>query len=82
MTKLLYQKDDLDEGITEEYELYVNSKWLSKYIKNNTDYESIADFLNWYNSEDVYEIINTLDNNGMAYSYNKTGNYCGIDDLM
>lgn len=82
MTKLLYQKDNLDKGITEEYELHVNSKWLLKYIVNNTEYESIEDFLNWYNSEDVDEIINELDNNGMAYSYNKTGHYCDIDDLM
>lgn len=82
MTKLLYQKDNFHMGITEEYKLHVNSEWLLKYILDNTEYESIADFSNWYNSEDVDEIISELDDNGMAYSYNKTGNYCDIDDLM
>lgn len=82
MTKLLYRKEDLDKGITEEYELHVNSKWLLKYIVNNTECESIADFSNWYISEDINKIINALDNSGVAYSYNKTGNYCDIDDVM
>lgn len=82
MTKLRYLKDDFDTYTTVEYEVHVNSKWLLEYILNNTEYESIADFLTWYNNEDVDEIINELDNDGMAYSYNKTGHYCDIDDLM
>lgn len=82
MTKLLYRKDDLDKGITEEYELHVDSKWLLKYIVNNTECESVAEFSNWCISADVEEIINELGNSGVAYSYNKTGRHCDIDDLM
>ena len=82
MTKLLYQKDNLDYYITEEYVLRLNSEWLLRYIKRNTEYNSISEFLNWYNSEDVDEIISELDDTGTAYTLNKTGNYCSCDDLM
>ena len=82
MTKLLYQKDNLDYYITEEYVLRLNSEWLLSYIKRNTEYNSISEFSNWYNSEDVDEIISELDDTGMAYTLNKTGNYCSCDDLM
>lgn len=82
MTKLRYLKDDFDTYTTVEYEVHVNSKWLLEYILNNTEYENIADFLTWCISEDVDEIMDELDNDGMAYSYNKTGRYCDIDDLM
>lgn len=82
MAKLLYQKDNLDYYITEEYVLRLNSEWLLNYIKRNTEYNSISEFSNWYNSEDVDEIISELDDTGMAYTLNKTGNYCSCDDLM
>ena len=82
MIDLLYQKDNLDHYITEEYILRLGYMWLLEYIKHETEYNDLKEFLSWYNSGDVDKIINSLNDNGVTYTLEKTGRYCDIDDLM
>lgn len=82
MIELLLFRDDMEYYITEEYALSVNRDWLDNYIKGNTEYNGLDEFLEYYNSEDAEEIINILEDMDEPYILEKTGRYCDCDDLM
>lgn len=82
MNKLYYFKDNLDMYITEEYVLTVDSNILLDYIKKYNDHKNVTEFDNFYNNEDVENIINFLEDKGINASLLKTGRCCDIDDLM
>lgn len=82
MIELLLYRDDMKYYITEEYVLSVDRDWLENYIKDNTEYNGLDDFLGYYNSEDTEEIVNILDDMDEPYTLEKTGRYCDCDDLM
>ncbi len=82
MIELLLYRDDMEYYITEEYTLTVDRDWLVRYIKDNTEYDNLDEFLEFYNSEDTEEIICTLDDMDEPYTLEKTGRYCDCDDLM
>lgn len=82
MVKLYYFKDNLNMYITEEYVLTADSDILLSYIKKYTDYKNVAEFENFYNNEDVEDIVNFLEDKGTDAPLLKTGRCCDVDDLM
>lgn len=82
MIELYLHRDDIGEYITREYSFDINRNWLESYIKNDTEYSSLEEFIDSYNSEDIEEIINVLDDTGEPYSLNKENSYYYYDENM
>lgn len=80
--ELYLHRDDIEDYITREYSVDLNRNWLESYIRNDTEYNSLEEFLDYYNSEDVEGIISVLDDTGEPYSLKEENSYYYYDENM